>query len=120
MSADVSRLTDHEMDAWIAENVMEYVSVQQPLGILYRGVIHFWRRPDGRVIPKEEWRPSTDRNAARLVLDKIASLGLVDSWCGHFMHNEWNKSSAFVWIAAIAPARQLMEAVYLAWEGART
>ena len=74
---DTSRLTNPELDRLIAEQVMEWKPVEQPL--LMRRMRKFWRASDGKLMPRGgpvPWSPSTDRNTAAVVLARIEKLEL--------------------------------------------
>src|SRR6185295_1545113 len=103
-------LSDRELDAVVAEKVME------------------WKRAKAECFPGEEWwslgdfitkrisefQPSTDRNAAALVLEKIGELGLRQEFIEHLE----TEVGFLPWDLVVeATPRQLMIAAVLAWEG---
>lgn len=73
-------MTDRERDSLVAEKVMGWEAVSQPLGFIAPPFTNkFWLKPDGVVIERGgfyPWSPSTDHNAAALVLKRIGELGM--------------------------------------------
>lgn len=69
-SMNYDALSDRDLDALVAERVMGWIH-----GEAYNGE-GLWKAPDDTLTPDDCFWPSTDDNAARLVRNRIAELGL--------------------------------------------
>ncbi len=110
-------LSNRELDAWIAEKVMD------------------WKRAKAACFPGEDWwslgdfitkrvlefQPSEDRNAAALVLEKLGELGLQVAWEHEmlrlFLIAALKHSESYGYSFVMATPRTWMIAAVLAWEG---
>lgn len=88
--SDYEKLTDRELDAAVAEKVMGWVEVK---------VAEYSHRLVGRPNAQTHFlnieKYSTDDNAARLVRDRIAELGLTQQFIEVFLKQESHPPSMF-------------------------
>lgn len=81
MSENYDTLSDRALDDLVAEKIMAWDLRQQVTGPLTcNKPIKWWISEDGAATAPGDFTPSTDDNAARLVRDRIAELGLRSSF----------------------------------------
>lgn len=111
-------LTDRELDAAIAEKVMGW---KRGVEATDRGEYLVWKLPNGATVPVGDSWPqhySTDRNAAALVLKRIAELGLAEKLVNTLspILPPTKSYSMQAWTHMAATPRHLMEAALVAME----
>ena len=131
---DLSTLTDHELDALIAEMIMgvapcdgwDDVNFGSAGGPALLKSDRCQHAPDTcystRIITTGFGQTiggppqySANRNVTALVLEKIEQLGLQSSFC-HILRSIHNTKEFIPWLLISATPRQLSEAAYRAWE----
>jgi len=79
--SDYEKLTDREIDTLMAERVMGWRVERHRVGDwLYPPDRSRMFACDGEAVTSCQFAPSWNDNAARLVRDRIAELGIVDRW----------------------------------------